>query len=61
MTARATIREADAKRLFRAGKAAGFANVRITLTPDGSIVCDASNDTAQAPLNSFDKIMGNKQ
>jgi hypothetical protein len=56
----AAIKQADAKRLFKAGLEAGFEAVRITVHPDGRIEASASlSQTAAQSLNgnSWDDVL----
>ncbi len=48
----ATIKQIDAKRLFKAGLEAGFEAVRIILHPDGRIEASASLSETDPKLNS---------
>lgn len=56
----AAIKQADAKRLFRAALEAGFGAAKITLHPDGRIEAAASlNETAANPHsgNTWDDVL----
>lgn len=48
----AAIKQADAKRLFKAARDAGFETATITLHPDGRIEAAASFSETAASLNS---------
>lgn len=48
----AAIKQADAKRLFKAALAAGFETAKITLHPDGRIEAAASFSETAANANS---------
>ncbi len=56
----AVITQNDAKRLFKAGRDAGFDAVKITVHPDGRVEASASfNDAAVNPdsENTWDRIL----
>lgn len=56
----AAIKQADAKRLFKAALAAGFEAAKITLHPDGRIEAEASfteNAAAGKTGNTWDDVL----
>ncbi|NBN64750.1 hypothetical protein [Pannonibacter tanglangensis] len=56
----ALIPQADATRLFRAARAAGYGSARITVRPDGTIEVEASETPAERPTqdnNSWDEVL----
>lgn len=56
----ALIQQADATRLFRAARAAGYGSARITVRPDGTVEVEASETpqvSAPQEANSWDEVL----
>ncbi len=58
--AKALLPQADATRLFRAARAAGYGSARITVRPDGTVEVEASEMPLVTPPqedNSWDDVL----